>query len=77
MGIMLDKPKAVFDALEGIFIPEANKTLSRFKFRSLRQRQNQTCNAYMSELRFSIVECKYPHDVFDQLLNDQYILESA
>ena len=40
MGIMLDKPKTVFDALE---------------------------------LQLSIVECKYPHNVSDQLLKDQYI----
>ena len=36
MGIMLDKPKTVFDALEGIFRPEVNQTLIRFKFRSLK-----------------------------------------
>ena len=63
----------MFDALEGIFRPEANQTLSRFKFRSLKQKQSQSCDAYMSELRLSIVECKYPHDVSDQLLKDQYI----
>ena len=74
IGIMLDKPKTVFDALEGIFKPETNQTLSRFKFRSLKQRQNQTYDAYMSELRLHIVECKYLHDVFDQLLKYQYIL---
>ena len=28
---------------------------------------------YMSELHLSIVECKYPNDVQDQLLKDQYI----
>ena len=50
MGIMLDKPKTVFDALEGIFRPEANQTLSRFQFRSLKQKQSQTSDVYMSEL---------------------------
>ena len=73
MGIMLDKPKTVFDALEGIFRPEANQTLSRFRFRSLKQKQSQTYNAYMSELRLSIVECKYAHNVSDQLLKDHYM----
>ena len=27
----------------------------------------------MSELRLAIVECRYPNDVQDQLLKDQYI----
>ena len=71
MGITLDKPKTVFNALEGIFRPEANQTLSRFKFRSLKQKKSQSCHAYMSELQLTIVECKYPHDVSDQLLKDQ------
>ena len=73
MGITLDKPKTVFDALEGILRPEANQTLSRFKFRSLKQKQSQTCDVYMSELSLGIVEYKYPHDVSDQFLKDQYI----
>ena len=70
IGVELDKPKTMFETLEGIFRPEANKTISRFKFRSLKQKQSQTCDAYMSELRLSIVECKYPHDIQDQLLKD-------
>ena len=77
MGITLDKPKTVFHALEGIFRPEANQTLSRLKFRSLKQKQSQTCDAYMSELRYSIVECKYPHNVADQLLKDQFIFGAS
>ena len=73
MGVTLDRLKTVFDAIEGIFRPEAKQTLSIFKFRSLKQKQSQTCDAYMSELRLSTVECKYPNDVSDQLLKDQYI----
>ena len=38
MGIELDKPKTVFDSLEKIFHPESNQTLSRFKFRGLKQK---------------------------------------
>ena len=47
--------------------------LIRFKFKSLKQKQSQTCDAYMSELRLSILECKYPHDVSNQLLKDKFI----
>ena len=73
MGITLDKPKTVFDSLESIFRPESNQTLSRFKFRGIKQKQGQTCDSYMSELRLTIVECRYPDHVQDELLKDQYI----
>ena len=74
MGITLDKPKTVFDSLESIFRLESNQTLSRFKFRNLKQRQGQMCDSYMSELHLAIVECHYPDEVQDELLKDQYIL---
>ena len=67
MGIALDRPKTVFDNLEKIFSPESNQTLSRFKFRGLKQKQSQTCDSYMSELRLAIVECRYPEIVQDMI----------
>ena len=73
MGIALDRPKTVFDNLEKIFRPESNQTLSRFKFRGLKQKQSQTCDSYMSELQLAIVECRYPEIVQDELLKGQYI----
>ena len=73
MGVELDRPKTVFDNLERIFRPESNQTLSRFKFRGLKQKQAQSCDSYMSELRLAIVECRYPDIVQDKLLKDQYI----
>ena len=73
MGIELDKPKTVFDSLEKIFHPESNQTLSHFKFRGLKQKATQSCDSYMSELRLSIVECRYPDIVQDELLKDQFI----
>ena len=73
MGIALDRPKTAFDNLEKIFRPESNQTLIQFKFRGLKQKQSQTCNSYMSELRLAIVECSYPDIVQDELLKDQYI----
>ena len=42
MGIVLAKPKTVFDSLEKIFRPESNQTLSRFKFRGLKQKATQS-----------------------------------
>ena len=40
MGVELDRPKTVFNNLERIFRPESNQTLSRFKFRGLKQKQS-------------------------------------
>ena len=53
MLIELDKPETVFETLGRIFRPESNQTLSRFKFKGLKQKQNQSCDAYMSELRLT------------------------
>ena len=68
MGITLDKPNTVFESLERIFRLESNQALSRFKFPGLMQKQSQCYDAYMSELCLSIVECKYPNDIQDQIL---------
>ena len=73
MSVNLDKPDTVFETLENIFRPESNQTLSRFKFRGLKQCQSQSCDAYMAELHLNIVECKYPNTVQDELLKDQFI----
>ena len=72
MGIVLDKPKTVFNSLENIFRPESNQTLSRCKFRGLKQKSGQSCGSYMSELCLAI-ECRYPNQVHEELLKDQYI----
>ena len=58
INVELDKPDTVFETLENIFRPESNQTLSRFKFRGLKQCQSQSCDAYMAELHLNIVECK-------------------
>ena len=68
----IDNTQEVFDALEKVFRPEYNQTLARFKFRNLKQRASQTCDAYMSELRLALPECKYWNDA-DELLKDQFI----
>ena len=73
MGIELDRPNTVFEILEKIFRPESNQTLSGLKFQGLKQKQSQLCDAYMSELRLNIVECKYPNIMQDELLKDQFI----
>ena len=74
MSIELNSPKTMFNSLEKNFRLESNQTLSRFKFRGLKQKQGQSCDTYMSKLRLAIVECRYPENVQDELLKDQYYL---
>ena len=38
----------------------------------MKQKASQTCDAYMSELRLTLPECKYRNDA-DELLKDQFI----
>ena len=68
----VNTPDEVFDTLEKVFRPESNQTLSRFKFRNMKQKASQNCDSYMSELRLALPECKYRNDS-DELLKDQFI----
>ena len=68
----VNSPNEVFETLENVFRPESNQMLARFKFRNLKQKGTQTCDAYMSELRLALPECKYRNDV-DELLKHQFI----
>ena len=70
--VRTDSPEEVFEALERVFRPESNQTLSRFKFRNMKQTSAQSCDSYMSQLRLSLPECKYRNDS-DELLKDQFI----
>ena len=73
MEVEADKPNEVFDALKNCFRPESNQTLARFKFRSMEQIQHQAVDAYMSQLRLTLPECKYKNDA-DELPKDQFIV---
>ena len=62
----------VFDALEKVFRPESYQTMAHFKFRNMKQNQCQSVDAYMSQLRLALQECKFKNDSND-LLKDQFI----
>ena len=47
--------------------PIANMTMSRFKFKSLKQKQGVTVDSYMAELKVLIKECGY-EDAMQQIL---------
>ena len=47
--------------------------MSRFKFKSLKQKQGATIDAYMAELKVLIKECGYDQIMQNILLKDQFI----
>ena len=73
LNLTYDEPDTIFNALRDVFRPIGNKTMSRFKFKSLKQKQSATVNAYMAELKVLIKECSYEENVQNILLKDQFI----
>ena len=51
LGLTYDHPDTIFNALKEVFRPIGNSTMSRFKFKSLKQKQGATVNSYMAELK--------------------------
>ena len=47
--------------------------MSQFKFKSLKQKQGSTVDAYMAELKVLIHECAYEDNMQTILLKDQFI----
>ena len=47
--------------------------MSWFKFKSLKQKEGSTVNAYMAELKVLIHECGYEDNMETILLKDQFI----
>ena len=72
MDIEEDCPNDVYETFEKVFRPESSQTLARFKLRNMKQGMSQSCDAYMSQLRLTLPECKYKHDS-NELLKDQFI----
>ena len=73
LNLMYDEPNTIFDALREVFRPIGNRTMSRFKFKSLKQKQGSTVDAYMAELKVLIKECGYEENMQNILLKDQFI----
>ena len=57
------EPNTIFGALRDMFRPIGNRTMSRFKFKSLKQKQGSTVDAYMAELKVLIKECGYEENM--------------
>ena len=73
LSLMYDEPDTIFNALRKVFRPIGNRTMSRFKFKSLKQKQGATVDAYMAELKVLIKECGYDQNMQQILLKDQFI----
>ena len=73
LNLTHDEPDTIFHALRDVFRPIENRMMSRFKFKSLKQKQGATVDAYMAELKVSIKECSYEQNMQNILLKDQFI----
>ena len=74
LNLTYDEPDTIFNALREVFRPIGNRTMSRFKFKSLRQKQGATVNAYMAELKVLILKDQFifgvtVHEIQEHLLN--------
>ena len=73
LNLTHDEPDTIFNALREVFRPIGNRTMSRFKFKSLKQKQGATKGVYMAELKVLIKECGYNQNMQNILLKDQFI----
>ena len=77
LNLTYDEPNTIFDALRDMFRSIGNRTMSRFKFKSLKQQQGATVDAYMAELKVLIKECGYDQNMQNNLLTDQFIFGNS
>ena len=49
LNLTYDQPEIIFNALCDVFRPIGYRTMSRFKFKSLKQKQGATVDLYMAE----------------------------
>ena len=76
-NLTYDQPDTIFDALREVFRPIGNRTMSRFKFKCLTQRQWATVDSYMAKLKVLIRECGYEENMQNILLKDQFFFGVA
>ena len=73
LDLTYDYPDTIFNALGKVFRPIGNRTMSRFKFKNLKQKQGATVDLYIAELKVLIRECSYEKQMQNILLKDQFI----
>ena len=73
LNLTYDQPETIFNALLDVFRSIGNRTMSRFKFKSPKQKQGATVDSYMAELKVLIRECGYEENMQNIRLEDQII----
>ena len=73
LNLTYDQPETIFNALRDVFRPTGNRTMSRFKFKSLKQKQGATVDSYVVEIKVLISECGYEENMQNILLKDQFL----
>ena len=72
-GFTPSEPKDIFDGLTRVFCPESSDIIATFHLISMCQKQNQSIDNYLTDLRLAIPECNYNKHAVDDLLKDQFI----
>ena len=70
LNLTHDEPDTIFNALREVFRPIGNRMMSRFKFKSLKQKQGAIIDAFLVELKVFIKECDYDQNMQQILLKD-------
>ena len=65
--------KEIYDTLQKKFRPESNDMIAKFIFCSIKQKQGQSVDTCLTDLRLIIPECNYHRDALDDLLKDPFI----
>ena len=63
-GITSRTPKKIYDTLGRIFRPKSNDTIAKFRFHSMKQKQGQSVDAYLTNLQLIIHEYNYHRDTW-------------
>ena len=64
-GITPRTTKEIYDALEKIVRPKSNDMIAKFRFFSMKQKQGQSVDAYLTDLKLMIPKCNLFHTMFN------------
>ena len=67
------KLKTYYDKFEAYCKPKSNTIYNRYLFKSRTQRDNETFEQFVTELRTLIKDCEYPPDVTDEQIRDHIV----
>ena len=65
--------KAIFNALEDIFRPEVNDTMTHFHFRDMKEKHGQSVDSFYNNPCLALPQCQYVTSSAHEQLKDQFI----